>query len=52
MSVSKNETQATVIVKCVICEHRFSAPLTPEMPMCPVCYGPVIAVRVSYKTGR
>jgi hypothetical protein len=34
-----------VHVKCVICSHRFSAPLTSEMPMCPLCMGPVTVER-------
>ncbi len=32
---------STILVKCVICQHRWHAPLTSEMPMCPKCLGPV-----------
>lgn len=38
-----------VHVKCVICGHRWDAPLGPEMPMCPKCYGPVTVERVTTK---
>ena len=36
---------SVVHVKCVLCGHRFSAPLTREMPMCPKCLGPVTVTR-------
>lgn len=36
----------TVIIKCVICGHLQAIPLTREQPMCPKCYGPVVAEKV------
>lgn len=36
----------TVTVKCVICGHKQTIPLTKEMPMCSKCLGPVIAEKV------
>lgn len=41
-----------VHVKCVICGHRWSAPLTREMPMCPLCMGPVTVDRVETKAAK
>jgi hypothetical protein len=38
-----------VHVKCVICGHRWEAPLTSEMPMCPLCMGPVTVERAETK---
>jgi hypothetical protein len=34
----------TIIVKCVLCQHKQTVPLTSEMPMCPRCMGPVVVV--------
>lgn len=45
-SQSVRQASATVEVKCVVCGHKETIPLTPEMPMCPKCFGPVIAVKV------
>jgi hypothetical protein len=36
----------TVTIKCVICEHRQTIPLTSEMPFCSKCCGPVIVVQI------
>lgn len=33
---------ATVGVKCVLCRHRETIPLTGEQPMCSKCMGPVV----------
>lgn len=41
-----------VHVKCVICGHRWSAPLTREMPMCPLCMGLVTVDRVETKAAK
>lgn len=32
---------STIRVKCVICGHTWDAPLTLDMPMCPIDMGPV-----------
>jgi hypothetical protein len=40
------ESGASITVKCVICSHRETIPLTPVQPMCSKCFGPVIAEKV------
>src|ERR1700690_2144863 len=47
--VANSLPRELVYVKCVICSHKFSAPLTSEMPMCPKCYGPVTVERAETK---
>jgi hypothetical protein len=42
----------TMRVKCVICDHRFDAPLTNLAPECTRCMGPVTVVRVVSKPDK
>lgn len=36
----------TVFMKCCICGHKWSEPLTAVQPMCPKCYGPGVVEKV------
>lgn len=38
-------------VKCVLCGHKETVPLTKEMPGCTQCLGPVVAVKAEVRRG-
>lgn len=42
-------TTSLVTVKCVLCYHVFTVPLTSEAPVCPKCFGPVTVEKVEVK---